>query len=125
DAGIVVAAQVSTPASAARARTAGVDVLVAQGGEAGGHTGRIATLPLLQAVLDVAGDVPVVAAGGIATPAGLAAVLAAGADAAWIGTALLASPETLAPDAARDRILTAGMEETVYTPVFDAVQRVP
>ena len=68
DAGIAVASQVNTAADVARALDAGVDVIVAQGTEAGGHTGRRATLPLLQEVLTLT-DRPVVAAGGIATGA--------------------------------------------------------
>jgi nitronate monooxygenase len=123
-AGIPVAVQVSTPAEAAEAETAGADLVVAQGGEAGGHTGRVATMPLLQAVLEVATG-PVAAAGGIATGAGLAAVLVAGADAAWIGTAFLGCPETLAPQQARDLVIAAGHEDTVYTRVFDVAQGLP
>src|SRR4051794_11259968 len=94
DRGIAVAAQVNTVADVHRAQEAGVDVLVAQGTEAGGHTGHRATLPLLQEVLSLT-DRPVVAAGGIATGRGMAAVLVAGAAGVWIGTALLACTEGL------------------------------
>jgi nitronate monooxygenase len=120
-AGIPVAVQVSSSQEAAQAEAVGVDLVVAQGSEAGGHTGRVATLPLLQEVLEVAA-VPVVAAGGIATPAGLAAVLAAGADGALVGTAFLACPETLLALPGRERVLAAGSEDTVYTRVFDVAQ---
>ena len=93
DAGIVVATQAGTLGEAVAAEQAGVDVLVARGGEGGGH-GRndVATLPLLQAVLDAV-TVPVLGAGGIGTARGLAAVLAAGAAGAWVGTAFLACTE--------------------------------
>jgi nitronate monooxygenase len=121
DAGIAVAAQVNTTADIHRAVEAGVDVLVAQGTEAGGHTGRRATLPLLQEALTVT-DRPVVAAGGIATGAGMAAVLAAGAAGVWIGTALLASPEALNSAAARARVQAAAGEDTVLTRAFDVAQ---
>src|SRR3954451_12540510 len=93
DAGILVATQVGTPDEALAAAASGVDLIVARGGEGGGH-GRddVATLPLLQLVLDAV-DLPVLAAGGIANARGLAAVLAAGAVGAWVGTAFLACPE--------------------------------
>jgi nitronate monooxygenase len=99
-AGITVATQAGTVEEARAAERAGVDLIVARGGEGGGH-GRddIATLPLLQAVLDQV-RVPVLAAGGISTARGLAAVLAAGAAGAWVGTAFLACPEGLSSPAA-------------------------
>lgn len=121
DAGIAVATAVNTMADVERAHAAGADVLVAQGTEAGGHTGRRATLPLLQEVL-AATELPVVAAGGIATGAGLAAVLAAGAAGGWVGTALLGCPESEAPAEARARVRAAAGEDTVLTRVFDVAQ---
>lgn len=123
DAGIRVTTQVGTLAEAREAVRAGVDLLVARGAEAGGH-GRdaVATLPLLQAVLDEV-EVPVVAAGGVATGRGLAAVLAAGAAGAWVGTALLASAESGYPDAAKERVLRAQETDTVYTRAFDVALR--
>ncbi|EOM76400.1 nitronate monooxygenase [Rhodococcus rhodnii] len=117
-AGALALAQVNTPADLMVAEAAGVDVVVAQGAEAGGHTGGVATLPLLQQVLD-ATQLPVLAAGGIATGRGLAAVLAAGAQGAMVGTALLASPETTGPEYAVGRLLAADATDTVYTSVFD------
>jgi nitronate monooxygenase len=118
-AGAAVATQVGTLDDARRAVDAGVDVLVARGGEGGGH-GRdaVATLPLLQAVLDEV-DVPVLAAGGIATARGLAAVLAAGAAGAWAGTAFIACDESAYDEARRDGAVEAGLDSTVYTTVFD------
>jgi nitronate monooxygenase len=121
DAGIAVAAQVNTVADAQRAQEAGVDVLVAQGTEAGGHTGRRAMLPLLQEVLTLT-DRPVVAAGGIATGRGMAAALVAGAAGVWVGTALLSCREALNSPAARARVRAAAGEETVLTRAFDVAQ---
>nr|WP_275585939.1 nitronate monooxygenase [Geodermatophilus sabuli] len=121
DAGIAVAAQVNTVADVTRAQEAGVDVLVAQGTEAGGHTGQRALLPLLQEVLTLT-DRPVLAAGGIATGAGTAAALVAGAAGVWIGTPLLACPEALNSPAARARVTAAAGEETVLTRAFDVAQ---
>jgi nitronate monooxygenase len=122
DAGIAVAAQVNTTADVRRAVDAGVDVLVAQGTEAGGHTGQRSLLPLLQEALTLT-DRPVVAAGGIATGAAVAGVLVAGAAGAWIGTALLSCPEGLNSAAARARVRAAGGDDTVLTRAFDVAQR--
>jgi nitronate monooxygenase len=121
DAGIAVAAQVNTTEDVGRAVDAGVDVLVAQGTEAGGHTGSRATLPLLQEVLTLT-DRPVVAAGGIATGAGMAAALVAGAAGVWIGTPLLSCPEGLNSPAARARVRAASGDRTVLTRAFDVAQ---
>ena len=118
EAGILVATSVNTRGDLDRALAADVDVVVAQGTEAGGHTGRRATLPLLQEVLE-ATDRPVVAAGGIATGRGMAAALAAGAAGVWIGTPLLACPEGLNAPAFRARVCAADGEQTVLTSVFD------
>jgi nitronate monooxygenase len=118
-AGSTVATQVGTLPEARAAEQAGVDLIVARGGEGGGH-GRngVATLPLLQAVLDQV-SVLVLAAGGIATPRGLAAVLAAGAAGAWVGTPFLACPEATVVPAARDRLVAASETDTGYGRVFD------
>ena len=79
---------------ARRAVAAGCDIVVAQGTEAGGHTGLVATMPLVPQVVDAVGDqVPVVAAGGIFDGRGLAAALALGADGVWVGTRFIATPE--------------------------------
>ena len=92
--GAAVLHSVGSVAEARRAVDCGVDVVVAQGWEAGGHVrGTVATLPLVPSVIDAVAPTPVVAAGGIADGRGLAAVLALGADAAWIGTRFLASTE--------------------------------
>jgi NAD(P)H-dependent flavin oxidoreductase YrpB (nitropropane dioxygenase family) len=94
DAGALAAWQVGSVGEARAAADAGCDLIVAQGIEAGGHVrGTIGLLPLLDAVLDAV-DVPVVAAGGIGTARGVAAVLAAGASAARIGTRFVATLES-------------------------------
>lgn len=124
-AGIVVATQAGTVDDARRAVDAGVDLVVARGSEGGGHgRGEVATLPLLQAVLDAV-DVPVLAAGGIAGPRGLAAVLAAGAAGALVGTAFLACTEGQNSAAARAAIVNAGETDTIYTTVLDVGRGIP
>ncbi len=121
DAGILVASQVQSRHWADVAIEAGVDILVAQGTEGGGHTGSVATLPLLQIVLELT-DLPVVAAGGIASGRGLAAVLAAGAAGAWAGTPFLLAEEARNSSAARARIARSDETETLYTSVYDRLQ---
>jgi nitronate monooxygenase len=122
DAGIATVCQVQDLEGARAAAHAGTDVIVAQGTEAGGHTGRSTLLPLLEAVLDEFPDQIVIAAGGIATGRALAAVLAAGADGAWMGTRFLATTEAteVAPDH-RQMILDSTAQDTVFTPVYDIV----
>jgi nitronate monooxygenase len=123
DAGKVVTTQVGNLEEARRAQAAGVDFLVARGREGGGH-GRddLGTLALLQ-VLVGSVDVPVVAAGGVATAAGLSAVLAAGAVGAWVGTAFLCCRESAVPVASRERLIAAGDTATAYGRVFDVAQQ--
>jgi nitronate monooxygenase len=124
EAGIPVAVQAGNVEEAVRAERAGVDLLVARGGEGGGHgRNEVGTLPLLQAVLDRV-DVPVVAAGGIGTARGLAAVLAAGAVGAWVGTALLTTREAGTSARGRARLLAANETSTAYGRVFDVAQRI-
>lgn len=124
DAGAVVISQINSIDDLRVVAAAGVDAVVAQGNEAGGHSGRIATLPLLQEVLENT-DLPVLAAGGIATGRGLAAVLAAGGQGALVGTALLASPETVGAHYAIGKLLAARSADTVYTDVFDKARHQP
>jgi nitronate monooxygenase len=94
DAGGIVLHTVGTAEEARRAAGAGVDVIVAQGWEAGGHVwGTIATLPLVPTVVDAVAPVPVIAAGGIGDARGVAAVLALGAQAAWVDTRFLLAEE--------------------------------
>lgn len=121
--GARVMCQVQCMNDARAAVAAGADVLVAQGNEAGGHTGRLNLLPWLSQLVDTFPDVPVMAAGGVASGRTLAAALAAGADGAWIGTALLATPEAVeVSDAHKRRIVQSDGEDTVYTEVFDIVE---
>jgi nitronate monooxygenase len=122
--GILLATQVQSRADAQLALRAGVDVLIAQGTEAGGHTGDVSTLLILQIVLGLTAK-PVLAAGGIATPAGLAAVLAAGAAGAWVGTPFLLAVEADVSDTARARISAADETQTILTGLFDRVQNMP
>jgi nitronate monooxygenase len=122
DAGIAVATAVNSRADLDRALEAGADVIVAQGTESGGHTGQRSTLPLLQEVL-AATDRPVLAAGGVATGAGLAAVLVAGAAGAWVGTPFLACPEATNSPAVRARVQAATGDDTVLTSAFDIAQQ--
>lgn len=124
-AGVIAVTQVATVEEARRAAGAGVDVVVARGAEGGGHgTPSVGTLPLLEGVLDAV-SVPVVAAGGISTARGLAAVLAAGASAAWLGTAFAACPESLASASTRAALVDATAEDTVVTRVFDVALGYP
>lgn len=126
-AGVAFATQIGTVAEAVAAVDAGVEIVVARGGEGGGHgLNAVATLPLLQAVLDRVGDrAPVVAAGGIGGPRGLAAVLAAGAAGAWVGTALLACEEATGSEEAKARVIAADETSTVYTTAFDRALGLP
>ena len=119
--GMLAAAQVQSRALAQRALDAGVDVLIAQGTEAGGHTGAVGTLPLLQIVLDMT-DRPVLAAGGVVTGRGVAAVLAAGAAGAWIGTPFLLASESRTPHAAQALIDRSDETQTIRTSVYDRLQ---
>lgn len=123
--GALLATQVGTVEEARAAEAAGVDVIVARGAEGGGH-GRdaVATLPLLQAVLEAV-NAPVLAAGGIATARGLAAVLGAGAVGGWIGTAFTVAREAANDRAARRAVVAAAETDTIYTRVLDIGRRVP
>jgi nitronate monooxygenase len=125
DAGVATATQVGDLRAAHRAVEAGVDVVIARGAEGGGHgEPLVGTLPLLASVLDEL-RVPVLAAGGISSGRALAAVLAAGASAAWIGTALSACTESLTSDRARRALFEAKDTDTVTTRVFDVAYGYP
>jgi nitronate monooxygenase len=123
DAGVAVAIAVGCLDDARAAEDLGADVIVARGGEGGGHgRNEVATLPLLQVVLDGV-STPVIAAGGIADSRGLAAVLAAGAVGGWAGTAFMTCREARTPPGARSRLLAATETDTAYGRVFDVAQR--
>jgi nitronate monooxygenase len=118
DAGALAAWQVGSRDEAAAAADAGCDLVIAQGVEAGGHVrGTIGLLPLLDAVLGAV-DVPVIAAGGIGTGRGVAAVLAAGAAAARIGTRFVATVESGAHPRYKDALVAAQAADTVLTEAF-------
>jgi nitronate monooxygenase len=124
-AGAVVVCQVRTVDDARRAAAAGVDVVTAQGTEAGGHTGVMSTLPLVPAVVDAVAPVPVIAAGGIADGRAIAAALMLGADGVWLGTRFLATRECGVADAHKVRVVAATGEDTVLTDVFDIAAGMP
>jgi nitronate monooxygenase len=108
DADGIVLQTVSSAEEARRAVAGGADVVVAQGWEAGGHVrGQIATLPLVPAVVDAVAPIPVIAAGGIGDARGVAAVLALGAQAAWLGTRFLLAQEMPIHEHYRDRLIGA------------------
>ena len=100
---------------AQKAIAAGVDVLVAQGYDAGGHTGKVGTFTLVPQIIAAAGGRPVLAAGGIGEGSQIAAALAMGAQGAWLGTVWLGSTEHKLPLALTERLLSAGSEDTVIT----------
>ncbi len=120
-AGLLMIVQVQTVALARTAAAAGVDIIVAQGTEAGGHTGYSGTLPLVPAVVDVAGGIPVIAAGGIADGRGLAAVLMLGAEGVWLGSRFVASVEAESGSWVKERVVAAGTDDTVLTRAYDIV----
>lgn len=101
---------------AVAAVASGCDFVVAQGTEAGGHTGLVATMALVPQVVDaVSAQVPVVAAGGLFDGRGLAASLALGADAVWIGTRFIATPEARAVNGYKEALVTSREDDTVIS----------
>ncbi len=126
DSGALIMCQVQSLESAEEAVSAGADVLVAQGNEAGGHTGGMNSLPLLVCLLNKYPQLPVLASGGISDGRGLAAVLAAGAEGAWVGTAFLATPEVVeVPDTFKERILLSNGQDTTFTRLYDQLGDAP
>lgn len=99
---------------AVKAQQAGCDAVICQGGEGGGHTGLVGTLPLVAQAVDAV-DIPVVAAGGIHDGRGLAAALALGAQGVWIGTRFIATPEAHAGQLYREAVVAAQDDDTVRT----------
>lgn len=108
-------ALVGAPRHAQQAVTAGVDIIVAQGHDAGAHTGPIGTFSLVPQIVDIAGDVPVLAAGGVATGRHLAAALAMGAQGVWMGTAWLVTEEHDVSPTLLAKLLAAGSDDTVIS----------
>ena len=112
--GVPVAALVGAKEHALRQVAAGVDILVVQGGEAGGHCGEVSTLVLVPEVIRAVGvDVPVLAAGGIMTGGQMAAAMAMGAAGVWTGSIWLATPESECSPVFRDKMVAATSRDTV------------
>lgn len=120
EADALVLQTVGSAEEAHRVSQAGVDILVAQGWEAGGHVwGTVATLPLVPRVADAVAPKPVVAAGGITDGRGFAAALMLGAVGVWVGTRFLASEEAMAHSHYKDRIILAKETDTIIGTLFD------
>ncbi len=118
-AGALVFHTVSNVEEAKRSVAMGTDVLIAQGWEAGGHVpGSVSTMVLVPAVVDVAGSVPVVAAGGIADGRAIVAALALGAAGVWIGTKLLGAEEASIHSTYRERLFAANETDTLHSSLF-------
>jgi NAD(P)H-dependent flavin oxidoreductase YrpB (nitropropane dioxygenase family) len=118
DAGVLVIPSVGAPRHAEKVAAWGADAVIVQGGEAGGHTGSVATTLLLPAVLDAV-DIPVIAAGGFFDGRGLAAALAYGAAGIAMGTRFLLTKESTVPDAVKQAYLDRGLTDTVVTTRVD------
>jgi enoyl-[acyl-carrier protein] reductase II len=119
DGNVLVASMCGKVRHAIAAVEAGCDFVIAQGTEAGGHTGTIATMPLVPQIVDVVGErTPVVAAGGIFDGRGLAAALSLGADGVWLGTRFIATPEARAVDGYKEALLGAHEDDTVISRGF-------
>jgi nitronate monooxygenase len=113
-----VAGLIGSVQHARRHVDAGVDLLIAQGGEAGGHVGTVATLPLVPQVVDAVAPLPVVAAGGIADGRGLAACLMLGAQAVWCGTSFLFAAEAKVHPIQREQLLSGRSEDFAATRIY-------
>ena len=124
--GLRTICQVQTLEGVRQAVDLGVDAIVAQGNEAGGHSGYMMTLPLLSMAVDIAGNVPVLAAGGIGNGRSLAAVLAAGAEGALVGTPFLATPDCPeVPDFYKELIVVSDGDDTIHTQIYDILSGAP
>lgn len=124
EAGAVCIAQVQDLAGAEAAAEAGIDIIVAQGAEAGGHGAGRGTFALVPAIVDAVAPIPVLAAGGIADGRGLAAALMLGAAGALVGTRFFASEEALGHAAAKQRLVEGKGDETLRTTIFDTVRKI-
>jgi len=121
--GVVIANMVGSVRNTEKALEAGVDIIIAQGSEGGGHTGDIGTLPLIPQVADACrgrknffgSPVVCVAAGGVYDGRGLAASLALGADGVWVGTRFICAEEASAPKSHKDKVLAASSADTIRT----------
>ena len=116
DANVLVGSMCGKVRHAVNAVASGCDFVVAQGTEAGGHTGTVATIALVPQVVDAVGDrVPVVAAGGLFDGRGLAAALTLGADGVWVGTRFIATPEARAVDGYKETLIGLPEDGTVIS----------
>ena len=115
EAGTKVMGLVGNVRNAVRQIKAGVDIVVAQGTEAGGHTGKIATMPLVPQIVDAVSPLPVLAAGGIADGRGIAAALALGAEGVWMGTAFLVAEENEIFETQQQSLLDGSSEDFVIS----------
>lgn len=117
-AGITIFGLVGNVKNALRVKNDGVDVIVSQGHEAGGHTGRIGTFALTPQVVDAVSPTPVVLAGGVGDGRGVAAAFALGAQAVWVGTAFLATNEANITDEHKQHLLNSTEEDTRVTRLY-------
>ncbi len=111
--GVLVAALAGTKEHALRQKAAGVDIIVAQGTEAGGHTGEIGTMVLVPEVVEAVSPTPVLAAGGIATGRQMAAAMALGAQGIWTGSVWLTTEEAETTPAVKEKMLAASSSDTI------------
>jgi enoyl-[acyl-carrier protein] reductase II len=119
DNNVLVASMSGKVRHAVAAVAAGCDLVIAQGTEAGGHTGTVATMALVPQIVDVVnGRVPVVAAGGLFDGRGLAAALTLGAEGVWMGTRFIATPEAWGTPGYKERLLAMAEDDTVVTRGF-------
>lgn len=116
--GMKVMGVVGTARQAIKEASVGVDIVIAQGTEAGGHTGKVSTLPLVPQVVDAISPTPVLAAGGIVDGRGLVAALSLGAAGVWCGTAFLATPEAMSHAENKRQLIAAGESDTTITKTF-------
>ena len=125
DVGSLVMLQVTTVAQAVQAAERGVDVIIAQGGEAGGYCGEVSTMTLVPQVVDAVSPVPVVAAGGIFDGRGIAAALMLGAVGVNLGTRFIASTEAPAPEEWKQAITAAKSEDAIKVDVINDISPLP
>src|SRR5262245_50139231 len=125
DVGSLVMLQVTTVAQAVQAADRGVDVIIAQGGEAGGYCGEVSTVTLVPQVVDAVSPIPVAAAGGIFDGRGIAAALMLGAVGVNLGTRFIASTEAPAPDAWKQAITAAASEDAIKVDVLNDISPLP
>lgn len=118
DRGMTIMAVIGTVRHAHKVTDGGTDIVIAQGTEGGGHTGRIATMALVPQVVDAIAPTPVVAAGGIADGRGLVAALSLGACGVWVGTRFVATREAASHDNYKHKIVDATEEGTQVTKCF-------